>query len=450
MTYQNINWSSKSSRLCMTYPNKKIINDVLIDDKKLIADKFNDFFVNIGPELAKAIPPGIRKVTEYLTGDFQKSMFFTPTTEQEMKDIISNLKNTDSVGHDRIPTKLLKFCCAELSPILTDINNASLQEGVFPDALKIARVTPIHKAGDIKCRTNYRPISVLCALSKISEKVVSTRLLEYLTSNAILHHNQYGFRSQRSTSMALLQLIDDISNAVDQGKFTVGIFIDLAKAFDTVNHDTLLAKLSFYGVRGLPYEWFASYLNNRKQYVSIDNVESHCMYVKCGVPQGSILGPILFLIYINDLNCVSQRLKSIMFADDTNLFISGKSEKELTQVINDELLIVADWFQANLLSLNVKKTSYLIFGNRNVHNLKLNICIQNTLIEKQQETKFLGVILSDDLKWNKHVNTVVHKISKTIGIISKVRHLLPQTSTRTLYLTLVEPYINYCNIVWAA
>ena len=167
-------------------------------------------------------------------------------------------------------------------------------------------------------------------------------------------------------------------------------------------------------------------------------------------PKDQSLVQFCFLIYINDLNCVSQRLKSIMFADDTNLFVSGKSEEELTQVINDKLLVVADWFQANLLSLNVKKTSCLIFSNRNVHNLKFNICIQNTLIEKQQETKFLGVILSDDLKWNKHVNTVVHKISKTIGIISKVCHLLPQNSTRTLYLTLVEPYINYCNIVWAA
>ena len=191
-----------------------------------------------------------------------------------MQNIISNLKDT---GHDKIPTKLLKFCCAELSPIITDINNACLQEGVFPDALKIVTVTPIHKAGDFKCQTNYRPISVLCALSKISEKVVSTRLLNYLTSNAILHYYQFGFRSQRSTSMALLQLIDDLSEVVDQGKFTVGIFIDLAKAFDTVNHNILLAKLYFYGVRGLAYDWFASYLNNGRQYVLIDNVESRCI-----------------------------------------------------------------------------------------------------------------------------------------------------------------------------
>ena len=180
-------------------------------------------------------------------------MFFVPTTEQEIQDIISNLKNTNSVDHDRIPTNLLKFCSAELVPILSHINNASLEEGIFPDALKIASVTPIYEAGDIKCRSNYRPISVFCALSKISEKVVSTRLLEYLTRYAILHKNQFGFRSQRSTSMALLQLIDDVSEAIDQGRFTVGIFIDLAKAFDTVNHDILLAKLSFYGIRGLSY-----------------------------------------------------------------------------------------------------------------------------------------------------------------------------------------------------
>jgi hypothetical protein len=138
-----------------------------------------------------------------------------------------------------------------------------------------------------------------------------------------------------------------------------------------------------------------------------------------------------------------------MFADDTNLFVSGRSVAEITQEINKELSVVAEWFQANLLSLNVKKTSYLIFGNKNVRDLKLNISIQNTFIEKQNETKFLGVILSDDLRWNKHVNAIVHKISKTIGIISKVRHLLPRHSTRTLYLTLVEPYINYCNIIWA-
>ena len=152
----------------------------------------------------------------------------------------------------------------------------------------------------------------------------------------------------------ILSIIEDCE-AIDQGRFTVGIFIDLAKAFDTVNHAILLAKLSFYGIRGLSYQWFASYLNNRKQYVSLDGVESQCAYVKCGVPQGSILGPILFLIYINDLNTVSQKLKNIMFADDTNLFVSGRSVIEITQEINKELSVVAEWFQANLLSLNVKK-----------------------------------------------------------------------------------------------
>ena len=205
-------------------------------------------------------------------------------------------------------------------------------------------------------------------LSKISEKVVSTRLLEYLTRYAILHKNQFGFRSQRSTSMALLQLIDDVSEAIDQGRFTVGIFIDLAqliddvseaidqgrftvgifivaKAFDTVNHDNLLAKLSFYGIRGLPYQWFASYLSSRKQYVSLDGVESQCAYVKCGVPQGSILGPILFLIYINDLNTVSRKLKNIMFADDTNLFVSGRSVIEITQEINKNFLLLPNGFR---------------------------------------------------------------------------------------------------------
>ena len=377
-----------------------------------------------------------------------QSLYLFPVNELEVLDIISNLKNTDSKGPDNIPTSLIKSCGHELCQILTYINNCSLLDGVFPEKLKIAKIIPIFKSGDVSIISNYRPISILSAFSKISEKLVSTRLINYLTQHSILHKNQFGFRPKLSTCLALLQLIDDASKSIDDGNITVGVFINLAKAFDTVDHAILLNKLNFYGIRGTAFNCVVrSYLTNRNQYVSLNKVESSCAPICCGVPQGSILGPILFLIYINDLNSYSKTLKTIMFADDTNLFLSGKNIKDIETRINDELELMTEWFRANLLSLNVSKTSFIVFGNRK--NLEVKIYIDNMLLERQNDTKFLGVILSSDLKWNKHVDTVVNKITKTIGIISKVRHFLPISITRTLYLTLVEPYINYCNLVWA-
>ena len=203
-----------------------------------------------------------------------------------------------------------------MAPILAHINNQSLTDGIFPEALKIAGVVPIFKSGDAECISNYRPISILPAFSKISEKVVYTRLEKFMANNLILHQNQFGFRSKLSTTMALLEFIDKLSGAIDDKLITIGVFIDLAKAFDTVDHSILLGKLQHYGVSGIAHDWFESYLTKIQQYVTLNKAESKRARITCGVPQGSILGPILFLLYINDLNDVSSRLRSIMFADD--------------------------------------------------------------------------------------------------------------------------------------
>ena len=248
--------------------------------------------------------------------------------------------------------------------------------------------------------------------------------------------------------MALLELIDKLSGAIDDKLYTVGVFIDLAKAFDTVDHRILLGKLEHYGIHGIALNWFRSYLTDRQQFVSVSKHESPFAQISCGVPQGSILGPILFLLYINDLNCVSKLLRIIMFADDTNFFLTGNSLQRVEEQLNDELIIISEWFKTNLLSLNLTKTSYMIFGTRKCHDI--NLIMQNTPLIRQYETKFLGVILSANLKWQKHVDVVLNKTSKSIGIISKVRHLLPPYLTRMLYMTLAEPYLNYCNLIWAS
>ena len=275
--------------------------------------------------------------------------------------------------------------------------NLSLSSGLVPEQMKVARVIPLFKS-DTLSLTNYRPVSVLPAFSKFLERIVYKRLDSFLNKYKILSCNQYGFRKNHSTSYALIQLYDKLSNAIDQGKVTLGLFIDLSKAFDTVNHDILLAKLEFYGVRGAALQWFKSYLSGRSQFVQYNGYKSSLKYVECGVPQGSILGPLLFLIYINDLCNVSKALDFILFADDTNIFFSHKDPIVLMELVNTELQKLSCWFQANKLSINVKKSNYIIFKtSQNRQKLNLDFSINDTKIDRITETMFLGVIIDECL-----------------------------------------------------
>lgn len=243
----------------------------------------------------------------------------------------------------------------------TYICNLSFTSGIFPDCMKIAKVIPLFKKGNKSEFSNYRPISLLPQFSKILEKLFAIRLNKFLNEFKILSNSQYGFRPNHSTATAIMELTEEITNAIDKKHYLVSIFVDLQKAFDTLDHKILLHKLYKYGIRGVAHQWVTSYLKNRSQFVEIANIKSNNCNITCGVPQGSVLGPILFLLYVNDIVSVSQLLRCILFADDTTLFYSGKNIKDVLQIVENEF---QKWFNANRLSLNISKTKFMIFCSK--------------------------------------------------------------------------------------
>ena len=315
----------------------------------------------------------------------------------------------------------------------------------------MAKVFPFYKKDDRTDAQNYRPISVLPAISKICERVVYDQLYRYLNSNGLLTKNQSGFRSLHSTVTSLLHLTNNWYLNIDKGMTNLIVLLDLAKAFDTVSHNILLKKLELYGLKGVTLDWFSSYLSNRQQQCVVEGCVSKPQLISCGVPQGSILGPLLFLIYINDLPGCLLHTKAHMYADDTTIYAPSVSTAELYAKVNNDLTRVRDWLLANMLSLNVTKTEYMFLTTTfKLSNLGRDfpIKIGNNHVKRVQTTKYLGIHLDENLKWNEHVDKLCSKVNRSISGLKQARDYVPLDVLNTIYKSLIQPVFDYCDVVW--
>ena len=422
-------------------------NDIIGEEPVDIADTFNSYFSSIGKELAHKIAPSTKQFQDFLGDPNPKSIFLSPVSKNEILEIVNNLKDKKSAGHDGIDNYLLKKIITSIVDPLTHLLNFSITSGLVPKNMKIAKVIPIFKKGDKQEVNNYRPISLLTGISKILERIIYTRLINFLQINDIFSNFQFGFRKKHSTSHALLTFIEKVTQAIDNHSHMLGIFLDFSKAFDTIDHKILLKKVYNYGIRGKALEWFRSYLSDRQQYVCVNDAKSNTLNIECGVPQGSILGPLLFIIYMNDFHRSSSILSFILFADDSNLFFSHPDPHALLNTVNAELINVTEWIKANKLSLNLLKTKYMLFSNT-IETLPGNIIFDETPLEKVNLIKFLGVYVDNKLSWKDHITTTCKTISRNIGVINKLKYVLPSSVLLMLYSSLILPYLNYGILVW--
>ena len=433
---------------------KSILHDEISYNRpKDIADIFNTHFSTVAQRIDDSIPvsgPDSLDFTNFLDDtQIPNNFSFVPIQSDDIDRIIKSFQNKSS-HISTYSLTVIKFISPLISPILRDLINRSLAEGSFPNFCKIARVVPIFKSGSPTEVGNYRPISILPIFSKIFEKIVHKQLSDFLFFNNILKPNQFGFRKNRSTTDAIADMTQYIYDGLDRGETVISFFLDFSKAFDTVNHSILLHKLQSYGIRDVALNWFRSYLSGRLQYVSLDGFNSQVHLIDRGVPQGSILGPLLFLIFINDFPNCSEFFKFTLFADDSTLtckFKKNTSPVNIVSQLEAKLLSIGSWLNANRLKLNSSKSNFICFTYRK--NITLPpIRIGNSIISEVNSTKFLGVILDKNLNYKEHITNISNKCSKSIGILFRLNSILPVHILKMLYSSMILPYLSYGVEAW--
>lgn len=427
-------------------PDTVHANGAEITDHSEIAKKFNSYFSTVGKILQEQIPESPNNPLEFVTNSEINIDTLEPISEVELIAIVSSMQNVGG-GMDGINAKIFKATYEIITKELTHFINLCLRLGKFPSNLKIAVIKPIYKSGEKFYVSNYRPISILPFISKILEKIIYKRLMTHLETNSILSPNQFGFRKKLSTYMPLLLLQEKITKAFENSKIVCGLYLDLKKAFDTVDHNILLSKIYSYGVTGIFFNIIKSYLTHRMQCVEYKGTKSAATEVSIGVPQGSILGPLLFIIYVNDFSRICTNSTCLLYADDTAIFFEARSEEELQNRIDTEIPKIVNWFNSNKLSINASKTYCQMYNNtENIINIKARI--GDTDIEFTDCIKYLGMYIDKDLKWRSHINHISNILSRNAGIIKKSSFFLERKQLLLLYNSLFLPYINYCCLVW--
>ena len=430
------------------------IDNIVSKDKAAIANHMNKYFTSIGMQYAKSVNESDVPLETYLNkiSKNEKTIFLHPTNKDEVLRLLNVLTCKSSSGWDGISNKLLKSIKEVVAEPLAIIFNISIKTGIFPKIFKAADIIPLYKSGPKKYCTNYRPISLLLTMSKLLEKIIYKRVYRFLNTTGQIYQSQYGFRTNYSCENAIQELLGKILKGMENKQFTIAIFLDLSKAFDSLEHSTLLRKLEAYGIRGNAQNWFKSYLLNRQIRVKCNTgintlTVSEYEKIEYGVPQGSCLGPLLFLTFCNDLPLNLTLCKSILFADDTTIYKSGGNLRYLEWCICEELKHLTDWFRANKLTLNLGKSCCVLFGNTQ-DSIDLNLQIGSEVIPVKDCTKFLGVWIDSKLNWSKHLNTVIMKIKRNMHLLRTSKNFMDVRTRKVILHAHIVSHINYCLSVW--
>lgn len=428
--------------------NQEFVHNV--DNPKNLANEFNKYFTTIASEL-------ITNSNCDYSCDIEQNPYtfcFAPISPSDLKEYIYKIKNTNSYGIDEIPLKIITQSFSSICEPLCDIINASLSTGSFPSAMKHAIINPVHKRGDTSSVGNFRPISLLTTFSKILEMVVFHQLLSFFKKHNLFNKNQHGFLAGKSTVTALFEFTEMVLSMFEEGNMICGLFLDLTKAFDCMSHSILLDKLYHYGIRGIAHDWFGSYLDGRQQTVRLNSsqglIYSDSMTINIGVPQGSVLGPLLFLIFINDIFTTSTDAgqKIINFADDTNLLFSGETLASLMSSGESLLNDVEIWFQNNQLLLNSSKTNCIFFKlNESTETPQISI-MNDSVTNITKNCKVLGIIIDDKFRWTEHISYVCKRLSSACYALRILRSITSFSTLKTVYHAYVVSILRYGLVVW--